>query len=171
MSSETPGFFALLRADFRANRSNWKGRLLLILYRMAHLFVDVPWYIKPVGYLYIAFYKILTELIIGTEIHWRCQIGPGARVFHGFGLVINSGTKIGANVVLRNGVTIGVKETEGQLAAPVIGNDVDIGAAAIILGRVDVGDNAIIGAGAIVTKDVPPRAVVVGNPAKVIRFR
>ena len=82
--------------------------------------------------------------------------------------MINSATQIGDNVQLRHGVTLGEKEEAGVLYAPVIGNNVSIGASAIILGRVKVGDNAVIGAGAVVVQDVPADATVAGNPAKLI---
>lgn len=169
-SANRPGsLWRLIRSDIHANRRNWKGVFLLVLYRFAHAVVDAPAYLKPFGWFYIAFYKLLTELLIGTEIHWRCEIGEGARVYHGYGLVVHSDAKIGARVVLRHGATIGVKVTNGEALAPSIGDDVDIGAGAIILGGIRVGDGAVIGAGAVVTKDVPPRVVVAGNPARVIR--
>lgn len=145
--------------------------LLLIMYRIAHSVLDMPKLFRPIGYIYIFFYKLITELIVGTEIHWRCKIGPGAQVFHGYGLVIHSDSIIGAGVALRNGVTLGSKITGGLLQAPILGDRVDVGVSAIILGGVKIGDGAIIGAGAVVVKDVPAYAVVAGNPARVIRFQ
>jgi serine acetyltransferase len=162
--------WGLIRSDMRANKGNRKGQFLLLLYRLAHAVTGAPAYARPFGMIYVAFYKLLTELVIGTEIHWRCEIGESACVYHGYGLVIHSDAKIGARVVLRHGITIGVKTTGGEVRAPVIGNDVDIGAGAIILGGITVGDGALIGAGSVVTRDVPPLAVVAGNPAKIIRI-
>lgn len=71
---------------------------------------------------------------------------------------------LGRGVLLRHGVTIGATER----GVPVIKDDVDIGASAIILGDVVIGEGAVVGAGAVVVCDVPPMAVVVGNPARVV---
>jgi serine acetyltransferase len=163
-------FFDLVLSDYRANQNNWKGLLLLILYRLAHTVTYCPKAILPFGYIYLCFYKLFTELIVGTEIHWRCKIGPGASLYHGYGLVIHSGAVIGSGAVLRHGVTIGVKSKHASAAAPILGNNVDIGASAIIIGSVKVGDGAVVGAGSVITKDIPPNSVVVGNPARVVRI-
>lgn len=100
------------------------------------------------------------------------EAGPGLLLVHGWGLVVNKDCKIGSNVTLFNGVVLGRKDTiteDGRTSAyPVVENDVWIGAHAVILG-VRVGEGAIVGPGSIVTKDVPPHCVVVGNPAKIIR--
>jgi serine acetyltransferase len=160
----------LVRSDFKANKKNWKGVVLLTLYRLAHAVSHLPNALQPIGYIYLFFYKVVTELIIGTEIDWRCKIGPSATVYHGFGLVIHGGAVIGSGVILRHGVTIGVKATNGSIAAPILGDDVDVGASAIILGDVKVGDGAVIGAGSVVIRNVPSRATVAGNPARVIRM-
>lgn len=159
----------LIMSDIKANRKNPKGILLCCLYRIAHSCVGAPVYVKPIAWAYIAFYKILTELFLSTEIHWRARIGPGLRIFHGYGLVVNSGSTIGENCTLRHGVTIGVRETDGDGRVPMIGKNVDIGASAIILGAIVVGDGAKIGAAAVVLKDVPAGSVAVGNPARLVQ--
>jgi len=83
---------------------------------------------------------------------------------HPIGIVIGA-AHIGENCIIRQNVTIGHKNN----AYPYIGDYVELGAGCIIIGNVEVGDNAVVGAGAVVTKDVPPRTVVAGNPAKVIK--
>ena len=89
------------------------------------------------------------------------------------GLVVNDGTRIGDGCFLRHSTTIGNKQLEGGAysASPVLGNRVDVGANSVIIGPVRVGDDAVIGAGAVIVKDVPPYAVVVGNPARIVRYR
>lgn len=159
--------FCYIKSDFVANKKNPKGLFICVLYRLAHSCVDAPYFLKPAAYLFIALYKILTEYIIGTEIHWRATIGYGLTVYHGYGLVVNSDAVLGDYVVLRHGVTIGVKNSIDK-AAPVIGCNVDIGASALIIGPVKIGNGCKIGAGTVVVKNIPENSVVVGNPGRVI---
>lgn len=163
-------FFQMLQSDVRANDRNPKGLMIVVLYRLANCCTRAPYVFKPIALLYVAFYKFVTEYVIGSEIHWRATIGPGLAVYHGYGLVVHSDARIGQNVILRHGITIGAKSSH-IVRAPTIGNDVDIGSSAIIIGDVTIGDGAVIGAGAVVTKDVPPGGIAVGNPAKVIKIR
>ncbi|WP_306295734.1 serine O-acetyltransferase [Arthrobacter sp. STN4] len=154
-----------IRADFAANRSQTKGRLVVVAYRLANAArgprgkrPTMP--AKCVGVLY----RICVEWLLGVEIPWGTQIGVPLRLYHGVGIVINDQSVIGRNVGIRQNVTIGNKGTSGP--CPVFGDNVEIGAGAIILGGVQVGDGARIGAGAVVTKDVPAGFTAMGNPAK-----
>ena len=162
---------SLIKSDISVNRRNPKGLLLAILYRTAHSCLFLPSYAMPLGYIWILFYKLVTEYILGTEIHWRSQIGPCLTIYHGYGLVVNSSARIGSGCILRHAVTIGVKATNGEHAAPIIGNNVDIGVGAIILGGITVGNDCIIDAGSIVTKSLPDGVIAAGNPARVIKLR
>ena len=159
---------SLLKSDFAADRRNPKGLLICALYRIAQACVNAPPLMRPIAILYIILYKIVTECVLGTEIHWRAKIGPSLRVYHGYGLVVNSGSILGARVVLRHGVTIGSK-SESAVGAPVVGDDVDFGASAIVIGEITIGSRSIIGAGAVVTKNVPSDSIVVGNPARILQ--
>lgn len=163
-----PGVFKLIASDYHEDPRNWKGLLLLCLYRLAHSHLSAPRLLKPITFLYLIFYKAFSEIILGTEIHWRCEIGERARISHGYGLVIHSDAIIGKNVLLRHGVTIGMKRVNGVIHAPVIGNNVNIGASALIIGDVSIGDNSEIGAGSVVVKDIPENSIVAGNPARII---
>ena len=96
-----------------------------------------------------------------------CEIGGGWVLMHGFGVVLNGGAKIGRNCTMYHGVTIGVANDLEKM--PVIGDNVFIGADAMILGGVRVGNNVKIGAGAIVVEDVPDNCTVVGSKAKIIQ--
>jgi serine O-acetyltransferase len=109
----------------------------------------------------------------GIDFPSVLKAGAGLTLVHGWGIVVNKDALLGSNVTLFNGVVIGRKdkitEQGRETAYPVIGNDVWIGPHAIIIGGVHIGDGAIVGAGSVVTKDVPPRCVVAGNPAKIVR--
>lgn len=95
------------------------------------------------------------------DIHTK--IGSGLQLAHPYSTILNAET-IGKNVYVNHLVTLGEKNGE----KPIIGNNVQLHAGCIVIGNVKIGDNAIIGAGAVVVKDVPENAVAVGNPARII---
>ena len=98
----------------------------------------------------------------------EAPIGSNFRIDH-FGNIIVSGyASFGDNCVLRNGVTIGIRKV-GEKVAPQLGNNVDIGAGAKILGDIRIGNNVTIGANAVVITDVPDNAIAVGVPARIIQ--
>ena len=110
-----------------------------------------------------------TQFILGCDIMPSTVIGEGFEIFHSaHASVVSPGTIIGKNVSLRQNTTIGAKGFSGSEKSPVIMDDVTIGPNACIIGAITIGKGAIIGAGAVVVKDVPENAVVAGNPAKVI---
>ena len=88
---------------------------------------------------------------------------------HPIGIVINGNAKIGRNCTIFHNVTIGDSMSgKPENRYPTIGDNVTIYANSVIIGGITIGDNAVIGAGSVVLKDVPPNAVVAGNPAKTI---
>lgn len=115
---------------------------------------------------YFLIYRVVVCWLFHMELHWNLEIGEGLRIFHGYCLVIHPATRIGRHVTLRHCVTLGNKKNSPE--APTLEDYVEVGAQAVILGNVVIGRQAIVGAGAVVTKDVPAGAVVVGNPARIL---
>jgi serine O-acetyltransferase len=110
----------------------------------------------------------------GIDINVDTEIGEGFAIFHGFGIVVNKSATIGRNVTLMHGVTIGQADAIGEDGArstgcPAIGDNVWIGPNASVVGGVKIGSGARILAGASVYFDVPDRALVAGNPGKIVR--
>lgn len=104
----------------------------------------------------------------GIQIPGITKIGKGFYIGHFGTIVVNSNAIIGDNVNISQGVTIGQANRGRNEGTPIIGNEVYIGPGAKIVGNVKIGNNVAIGANAVVTKDVPTGAVVVGIPAKII---
>lgn len=106
----------------------------------------------------------LWSIIAQADIPLETQIGGGLSLPHPNGVVIHPAAVIGPNCLIFQQVTIGMAAGD---SVPVIGGHVDIGAGAKIIGPVHVGDHALIGANAVVTRDVPADCVARGNPARV----
>jgi serine O-acetyltransferase len=155
VSAEVPDW-----ARERLGHLPWRGRMLLRAIR---------------GYQAPGPLRLLRKLV-WKGVHWwagllsQCdiplnlQVGGGLLLPHPQGIVINHQAVIGPNALIFHQVTIG---SNGR-GVPVIGGHVDIGAGAKIIGPVRIGDHARIGANAVVTRDVPAGAVVVGNPARLL---
>ncbi|MCM1102532.1 MAG: serine O-acetyltransferase [Clostridium sp.] len=105
----------------------------------------------------------------GIEIHPGAVIGEGFFIDHGNGVIIGETTKIGNNVTLYQGVTLGGTGKEQGKRHPTVGDNVMISAGAKVLGSFTIGDNSKIGAGSVVLKEVPPNSTVVGVPGRVVR--
>jgi putative colanic acid biosynthesis acetyltransferase WcaB len=166
--AELPPFRAIFQ-DWSANRGNSKGRLITLLFRVAQIVGTWrrPW--SLFGRLYLICYWIGVDWILGVDLPWQVTIGPGLRIFHGQTLVVHYRSTLGANCILRHCTTIGVAKTGGDdRLVPRIGDGVDIGSNVCIIGDIHIGDNVTVGAGSVVLQDVPDRAVVVGNPARVV---
>jgi serine O-acetyltransferase len=117
------------------------------------------------GRLYWVLFRIV-ETLTGVSFTKGVEIGPGLRVWHFGGIFIHDKARIGARCTLHQGVTVGNRYPGGP--APVIGDDVEFGAYAQVLGDVRVGNGAKIGAMSVVLQDVPDGATAVGIPARII---
>lgn len=159
--------------DWQANKdTSLKSRLILVMFRLAQSLEKLPSYLRLLSIIYHYFYLLVVDWLLGIDLPETTQIGKNLSIQHGHALVINKETIIGTNCILRNSTTIGHKKlADGSYSAsPKIGDNVDIGANVVIIGSITVGNNAVIGAGSVVVKDVPENAVIAGNPARIIRI-
>jgi len=145
---------ALLRTAFS------DGSTAQILYRLMRF--CQKYRLKSLAFVVYRLNAAIGHAIIGRD----AELGPGLVILHSLCVVINSQVRAGKNLVLEHGVTIGAEKNQ----APVLGDNVFIGAGAKVLGGVRIGSDVKIGANAVVTKDVPDGATVVGIPARVIKI-
>ena len=141
----------------------YSGVHALILHRIAHWLYHHR--LKLLARMLSQFNRFLT----GIEIHPAVVIGKGLFIDHGMGVVIGETTVIGDNVTIYQGATLGGTGKETGKRHPTIGNGVIISTGAKVLGPFHVGDNAKIGAGSVVLKEVPDHSTVVGIPGRVVK--
>jgi len=159
--------FKNLRSDLRAYDGDWaaQGFWVMIVYRFGRWRYGV----KPVilRKLFSLIYKVMfkfIQIVTGIELPCEADVGGNFVIDHFGGIIISGYAKFGNDCRIRNGVVVGLRRIEEKFA-PVIGNNVDIGAGAKLLGPITIGDNVIIGANAVVLSDVPANSIAVGVPA------
>jgi serine O-acetyltransferase len=108
----------------------------------------------------------VSRFLTGIEIHPGAKIGHRLVIDHGVGVVIGETTEIGDDCLIYQGATLGGVDFTARKRHPTLGNGVIVGSGAKILGAIEVGDGAKVGANAVVTKPVPAGATVVGIPAR-----
>lgn len=165
--------FNNIRADFRAHGSQWdsQGFWAMVVYRFGRWRYEVrPALLrKPLSLVYRVLYK-LVQVVAGIEFPCEVVVGRNFVIDHFGGIVVSGFARFGDNCRIRTGVVIGLARVEDPCAAH-IGNNVDIGAGAKLLGRIVIGDNVSIGANAVVITDVPADCIAVGVPARVVPRR
>ncbi len=108
------------------------------------------------------------SVVTGSDIPINTNISGGLLMPHPNGIVIHPECKIGPNCLIFQQVTLGSNARGSRKGVPILGGHVDIGAGAKIVGRVVIGDHAVIGTNAVVLTDVPAGAVAIGIPARII---
>lgn len=161
--------FENIREDFKNYKGNWaaQGFWAMVVYRFGRWQHPVrPAVLKKLfSLIYRVLFK-LVQILTGIELPCEVPVGKNFVIDHSGGIVISGFARIGDNCRIRNGVVIGLARV-GEPCAPVIGNNVDIGAGAKILGNIRIGNNVSIGANAVVIRDVPDNSIAVGVPAVV----
>ncbi len=113
----------------------------------------------------------VSRFLTGIEIHPGAKIGRRFFIDHGAGVVIGETTQVGDDVLMYQGVVLGGTTLKKEKRHPTIGNNVVMGAGAVALGAITIGEGARIGSGSVVVKSVPPGATVVGIPGRVVEDR
>lgn len=115
--------------------------------------------------------KSINRILFATDISNKAKIVKGCKFPHiGLGVVIGDEANIGSNCIIRQNVTIGGKRIGDKYEFPTIGDNCMIGAGAVIIGNVHLGNNVIVGVNAVVTKNFPDNCVIAGTPAKIIKI-
>ncbi len=143
--------------------TSWPGVHALISHRLAHMLFEAGVPVAPRSIAYVS------RTITGVEIHPAAKIGKGLLIDHGSGVVIGETAEIGDDVTIYQGVTLGGTGFATGKRHPTLGDEVTVGSGARLLGPIEVGRGAKIGANSVVITDVPADATVVGNPGHVVR--
>ena len=142
----------------------YNGLHATIDYRIAH------WFYRHRCFFIARAISQWSKMWTGIEIHPGAQIGRRLVIDHGAGIVIGETTQIGDDCLLYQGVTLGGTGKDVGKRHPTLGNNVMVGSGAKVLGPFRVGDNARIAANAVVLREVPPGATVVGVPGRIVRL-
>jgi serine O-acetyltransferase len=158
-----------IRQDLQAFEGNWgaQGFWAMVVYRFGRWRYGVRPAIlrKSMSAIYRFLFKII-QIITGIELPCEAEVGRNFVIDHFGGVIISGYARFGDNCRIRDGVVVGLRRVEDKVA-PIIGNDVDIGTGAKLLGPIRIGNNVLIGANAVVLCDVPDDSIAVGVPAVV----
>src|SRR6267378_6036059 len=161
--------FENVRDDFRAHGRNWgaQGFWAMLVYRFGRWRYGVKPAIlrKFCSLVYHVLFKFI-QIVTGIELPCEVSVGRNFVIDHFGGIVISGYAKFGDNCRIRNGVVVGLRRIE-EKRAPIIGNCVDVGSGAKLLGPITIGNSVLIGANAVVLCDVPDNSVAVGVPAAI----
>ncbi|MDA8057105.1 MAG: serine O-acetyltransferase [Actinomycetota bacterium] len=170
-----PGLRATLGRDVEAARERDPAARSTVEIVLAYPGLHAVWGHRIAHLLWVRGHRLAARLLAeavhvatGVDIHPGAVIGAGLFIDHATGVVIGETAEVGDDVTLYQGVTLGGTSLEPGKRHPTIGHRVTLGAGAKVLGPVVVGDDSRIGANAVVVRDVPPDAVVVGVPGQVI---
>jgi serine O-acetyltransferase len=165
------GFLSLLAEDFRTYDRNLMepGFWAVAVHRFGNWRMSLrP---RPLRAPATIVYRTLRTAVHwgwGIKLDYTVKVGRRVRIWHHGGMVLGA-RSIGDDVHIRQNTTFGIPRRSELNAKPMIGDRVDIGCGAVLLGHIKIGADSVIGANSVVTRDVPPGALVVGNPARVVK--
>lgn len=162
-----------IRETLKAHKGDWSAQGFWVL--SVHRFGEWRYGIrfsparKLCSFVYKISYKVV-QILTGVEFPCEAAAGQGTRIDHFGGIIISGYASFGDYCVIRQGVTVGLKNEENPVG-PRIGNYVNIGAGAKIIGDITIGDHVDIGANSVILTDIPANSIAVGIPARIIPKR
>lgn len=161
--------------DLKRYKKSGRSSIKLILFnppaRFMFTFRGCKYFSKfnPLGMLFRIWNKNM-QVKYGFQFQYTCKIAKGLYLPHYGNIIINNQVVVGENCNIGQGVTLGNVKRGKLQGNPIIGNRVAIGANAVVIGKISVGDDVLIAPLSFVNFDVPPNAVVAGNPASIINY-
>ena len=169
--SERVSLVAQWRSDWRAHGCDWTGpgfrAVAVHRFGVWRMTVEPKILRAPFSIVYRMLYRHVRN-VYGIDLPYSVKLGERVIIEHSSGIIIHGSAEIGDDCILRQGVTLGNRYMDKPFDAPHLGKRVNVGAGAKILGAVTIGDDAQIGANAVVLCDVPANASAVGVPARII---
>ncbi|QQV78067.1 serine acetyltransferase [Sphingomonas aliaeris] len=169
MNADLP-LFAQIREDWIAHGRDWTkpGFRAVAVHRFGVWRMSVrPKLLRaPLSILYRALFRRCRD-VYGIELPYSVVLGRNVVVEHQGGIVVHGDTVIGDDCIIRQNCTLGIRRLDALNDAPVLGRGVQLGAGSVVLGKITLGDGAIVGANAVVLVDVPARALAIGVPATI----
>ncbi len=164
------GLFAQIASDWRANGCDWTkpGFRTLAVHRFGvwRMTVQPKLLRAPLSLIYRCLFRHCRN-VYGIELPYSAQVGQHVIIEHQGGIVIHGASVIGDGCVIRQGCTLGLRRIADPGAAPILEAGVELGAGAVVLGRIRIGRGARIGANAVVLGNVPAGAFALGVPARI----
>jgi serine O-acetyltransferase len=161
--------FANIREDFisHGRQLGSQGFWVMSVYRFGRWRYCIPWRVvrAPFSLAYKFMFKLM-QIVTGIELPCEAQVGRNFVIDHFGGIIVSGYAVFGDNCRIRHGVCVGLARVD-EPVAPVIGDNVDIGTGAKLLGAIRIGNNVSIGANAVVVRDVPDDSIAAGVPAVV----
>lgn len=147
-----------------------QGLWAIFVYRFSNALYQAraPYLLKRIFLVVCVLWQKTIEILTGISLPYSAQIGTSFYIGHFGNIIINANAIIGDNCNISQGVTIGLSGRGNDRGVPIIGNNVYIGANAVIAGKIIIGDGSVIGANSFVNRDVAPNTTVLGVPAKKI---
>jgi serine O-acetyltransferase len=168
--SSEPSLWVYIREDRKINGLLRPGFHALLMYRIGRWAAQQPrkrWLFLRLA----ATMRFFVRNFYGIELYWSSEIGRRLYIAHQGTIALHPQCKLGDDCVIRQGSTIGAsEELDPDEEAPILGNNVKVGAGAMVLGRIRVGNNVRIGPNAVVTTDVPDNSTVMAPPSRIITW-
>jgi serine O-acetyltransferase len=170
MNPSGMGLIALLREDLRTHDGKLfeQGFWAVAVHRFGNWRMGLPKLLRMPCTLLYRYLEKHVEWTCGISLPYTVVLGRRVRIWHHSGMILHA-ARIGDDVHIRQNTTFGIARRDQLHQLPVIDDRVDIGCGVVIVGNITVGHDSVIGANAVVTRDVPPRSVAGGVPARVLK--